>query len=77
RAALITTQRSGEPSRAPEYASRAILKLKVFRAYPVTRIVRAGGCDYDSQRLSSMLLNPAHLISCGKCLMIAASEVAV
>ena len=28
-----------EQSRAPEYASRAVLKLKIFRAYRVTRAV--------------------------------------
>jgi hypothetical protein len=28
-----------EQSRAPEYASRAVLKLRIFRAYPVTRDV--------------------------------------
>ena len=28
---------SGEQSRAPEYASQTVLKLRIFRAYPVTR----------------------------------------
>jgi hypothetical protein len=33
--------RSGllEQTDAPEYASRAVLKLRIFRAYPVTRDV--------------------------------------
>ncbi|EMB16084.1 hypothetical protein RE6C_03187 [Rhodopirellula europaea 6C] len=35
----VFTLRHGEPSRAPEYASRAVSKLKNFRAYRVTRDV--------------------------------------
>ena len=30
----------GEQSHAPEYANSAVLKLRIFRAYPVTRAVR-------------------------------------
>jgi len=39
-------QRRGEQSRAPEYASRAVLKWKIFRAYRVTRT------DYEVRGLT-------------------------
>ncbi|TWU43671.1 hypothetical protein Poly51_61930 [Rubripirellula tenax] len=35
----LTNAGSGEPARAPEYASWPVLKWTIFRAYPVTRTV--------------------------------------
>jgi len=44
---LCGSRDASEPSRAPEYASWPFLKLKIFRAYPVTRD------DYEVQGLTS------------------------
>ncbi len=41
------TPKKAEPSRAPEYANPAVLKLRIFRAYRVTRdVLSLGGLDF-------------------------------